>query len=63
VFPVKNRDGTIDSSFAISAVLQNLPLVHFDCVLVAPEVKAEADAWLKENHDRIITPKREESNE
>jgi len=61
VFPVRNRDGRIVSSYATSDVLQKVPIVNIDYVLIAPERLAEADAWLKEERDRIIAaPKAEE---
>jgi len=60
VFPVRNRDGRIVSSFAASDVLQKVPLVNIDYVLVAPEKLAEASAWLKEELERIIAPVGEE---
>ena len=61
VFPVRNRDGRIVSSFAASDVLQKVPLVNIDYVLIAPEKLAEANTWLKEERERIIAaPKGEE---
>ena len=61
VFPVRNRDGRIVSSFAASDVLQKVPLVNIDYVLIAPEKLAEAHTWLKEEREKIIAaPKGEE---
>jgi hypothetical protein len=61
VFPVRSRDGRIVSSFAASDVLQRVPLVSIDYVFVAPEKLTEADAWLREERERIIAaPKGEE---
>jgi hypothetical protein len=60
VFPVKSRDGRIVSSFAASDVLQKVPLVNIDYVLMAPEKKAEADGWLKQEREKIIAPTGEE---
>ena len=55
VFPVKTRDGRIMSSLAMSDVLKKLPLVNIDLVLVAPELRSEAETWLRENRDEIIS--------
>lgn len=55
VFPVKTRDGRIMSSLAVSDVLKKLPLVNIDLVLVAPELRSEAEKWLRENRDEIIS--------
>jgi len=60
VFPVRNRDGRIVSSYAASNVLQNVPLVNIDYVLVIPEKQTEASAWLKQERERIIAPEGEE---
>jgi len=60
VFPVRNRDGRIVSSFAASDVLQKVPLVNIDYVLMAPEKLTEANAWLKKEREQIIAPAREE---
>ncbi len=59
-FPVKNRDGRIVSSFAASDVLQKMPLVNIDYVFVAPEKFVEADAWLKDEREKIIAAEEEE---
>ncbi len=59
-FPVRLRDGRIVSSLAVSEVLNRLPLVNLDYVLVAPEIRAEAEAWLEENREEIIVPTEED---
>ena len=55
VFPVKTRDGRIMPSLAVSDVLKRLPPVNIDLVLVAPELRSEAEKWLRENRDEIIS--------
>jgi len=60
VFPVRNRDGRIVSSFAASDVLQKVPLVNIDYVFISPEKRPEAEAWLKQERENIITPEKEE---
>lgn len=55
IFPVRTRDGRIVSSLAVSDVLKKLPLVNIDRVLVVPELRPEADKWLRENRDEIIS--------
>ncbi len=54
VFPVKERDGRIVSSLAVSEVLKNLPLVNIDYVFVSPEIRGEAGKWLEEQREQII---------
>ena len=55
IFPVKTRDGRIMSSLAVSNVLERLPLVNIDLVLVAPELLRKAKEWLRENRHEIIS--------
>lgn len=62
VFPVKNSDGRIVSSFAASDVLQKVPLVNIDYVFIAPERLAEAAGWLNQKREKIITPEGEEDS-
>jgi len=59
-FPVKNHDGRIVSSFAASDVLQKVPIVNIDYVFIAPEKLPDAEAWLKQEREDIITPEKEE---
>jgi len=54
-FPVKTGDGRIVSSLALSDVLKKLPIVNIDRVLVAPEFRPDAERWLKEYRDEIIS--------
>jgi len=54
-FPVKTRDGRIVPSLAVSDVLKKLPLVNVDLVFVAPELRDQAQKWLSENRDEIIS--------
>ena len=42
-------------SLAVSDVLKKLPLVNIDLVLVAPELRPEAEKWLREDRDEIIS--------
>lgn len=55
-FPVLMPDGRFVSSLAQSAVLRTLPPVAVDFVYVAPEIRREAENWLRENRDTIIAP-------
>jgi uncharacterized protein len=45
-FPVL-VDGKSESSISISDVLRQVPPAKTDCVYVAPEIKKDADKWLK----------------
>jgi HD superfamily phosphohydrolase len=60
-FPVLTRTG-VHSSSAVSDILQRLPVVAFDFVLVAREKKLEAERWLKTNRERVLTPETEGSS-
>lgn len=53
-FPVLTRSGVCSSS-DVSDILQRLPVVAFDFVFVAREKKIEAERWLKENRERLLT--------
>jgi len=59
-FPVRSNDGRIYSSYAASDVLRKVPLVNIDYVFIAPEKRAEAEVWLKQELDRIIVPQKED---
>ena len=63
VFPVKNKDGRIVSSYAASDVLQKVPLVNIDYVFIAPERLAEAEGWLKQERETIIAPEKRKNHE
>lgn len=60
-FPVSSRDGSVVSSLLMSEVLQRLPAATTEYVFVAPEYLKEAQAWLNENKDKIIEPRKENS--
>ncbi len=53
-FPVRERDGSSVSSLALSDVLKTLPASRDEYVFVAPELRDEAKAWIKNEHDRIV---------
>jgi len=59
-FPVRMRDGRIQSSIAVSDVLNELPLVNVDYVFVAPEIRLEAEEWLRKNREGIIRLREED---
>ncbi len=56
-FPVLSIDGRIASSLAISEVLKNVPIVAVDYVFINPDYRKEAEKWLKEKREAIITKK------
>jgi uncharacterized protein len=62
-FPVRLRDGRVGSSMAESEVLAKLPLVAIEYVFVAPEIRDEAEKWLKDHREQIIAPKKVEGDE
>jgi HD superfamily phosphohydrolase len=57
-FPVMTGTGVCSSS-VLSDILQRLPVIAFDFVFVAREKRTEAERWLKENRDRVLTPETE----
>jgi len=61
-FPVRMRDGRIVSSLAVSEVLNNVPVLSVDYVFAERSIFNEAERWLKENREKIIEPKKEETN-
>jgi HD superfamily phosphohydrolase len=61
-FPVKLRDGQIESSFALSEVLKTVPLVNVDYVFVAPEIRPQAEKWLKSERKAIVSLVTEEES-
>lgn len=63
VFPVMERDGRIASSIAVSDVLTRLPVVAYDYVLVLPEIRSEAEEWLRKNRDDILEEETTEGEE
>lgn len=54
-FPVLTPAG-VRSSWALSDILQHLPVAAFDYVFVVREKKQEAVNWLRSNRDRLLTP-------
>jgi HD superfamily phosphohydrolase len=60
-FPVLTRTG-VSSSSDLSEILQRLPVLALDFVYVARNKKLEAERWLNENKERVITPESEPSS-
>jgi len=58
-FPVCTKDGRIESSLAMSETLKNVPIVAVDYVFISPEHRKEAEQWLKEHRETLITPREE----
>ena len=54
-FPVYTKAGEIDSSLALSRTLAQVPTFSVDRVYVNMTVRDEADRWVSENRDEIIT--------
>lgn len=59
-FPVLSIDGRIMSSLAMSEALKTVPIVAVDYVFINPDYRKEAEKWLKDNREAIITRKEEE---
>lgn len=62
-FPVRMRDGRIVSSLAVSEVLNNVPVLSVDYVFAERGIFDSAEHWLKENREKLIEPKKEETND
>lgn len=58
-FPVWTRDGRVTSALSMSQVLSNLPIIAVDYVFIKPELREEAEKWLKDNRESIIENKGE----
>ncbi len=56
-FPVLSIDGRIASSLAMSEVLKTVPIVAVDYVFINPDYRKEAEKWLKEKREAIISKK------
>lgn len=56
-FPVLSMDGRIASSLAMSEALKTVPIVAVDYVFINPGYRKEAEKWLKEKREAIITKK------
>jgi len=53
-FPVLCKDESILSSLYLSDVLSNIPLISIDNVYVSPEIKDQAEKWLRTNKEKIL---------
>ena len=61
-FPVRMRDGQIDSSLEISETLNNVPDVSVDYVFAERSMLDRAQQWLKGHRADIMQPKEETDN-
>ena len=59
-FAVARDDGRIVSSLQESQVLGRIPAERFDYVFIVPELREEAEQWLKQNLQGILTATVEE---
>ncbi|WP_439622360.1 HD domain-containing protein [Gemmata sp.] len=57
-FPVWTRSG-VCSAWDMSDILQRLPVVAFDYIFVAREKHLEAEKWLRDNRERLLTTEAE----
>lgn len=53
-FPVLDRDGSVVSAESLSDVLAEIPASRNQYVFVAPELRDEAERWLRSERDRIV---------
>lgn len=62
-FPVRMRDGRIESSLTVSETLNQLPVVAVDYVFADRGIYEEARNWLDDKREQIIQPSEEENDE
>jgi hypothetical protein len=53
-FPVREWDGSSVSSLSLSEVMKTLPASRDEYVFVAPEIRDEAKAWIKNERESIV---------
>jgi len=53
-FPVLGRDGRIASSLSMSETLKRVPVVAVDYVFISPDIRDDAERWMRKNRDSII---------
>ena len=58
-FPVKAKDGRIISATSLSETLRSQLLATVDLVFIDPQYIRQAEAWLNDNRQTIITPPKE----
>jgi len=56
-FPILDNDGRIVSSQAKSVTLKNVPIVAVDYIFVSPKYRENAEDWLNQNRENILTKK------
>lgn len=59
-FPVRRRDGSIESSTTISRTLQHVPIVTTDYVFADRGIAKKAENWVQANRQKIIKLRAEE---
>ena len=53
-FPVRARDGRVMSSYGLSVVLKQIPVVSIDSVFVHPSHSQDARDWLQRERENIL---------
>ena len=61
-FSVYTKDGAIDSSLALSRTLSQVPTFSVDRVYVSIEIRDEAERWLAQDRDEVISGAVEEEH-
>ena len=62
-FPVRMRDGRVESSLSVSNTLNHVPVVSIDYVFADRSCFRDAKSWLNDNLREIIELKSEENDE
>ncbi len=53
-FPVRRRDGSIESAHSLSDVIPQLPTPAFDFIFIRPDLAEKAIRWLADHRNRIL---------
>ena len=54
-FPVLKGDGQTESAAALSEVIARVPTTSFERVMISPEKRDDANRWLSENRDTLLS--------
>jgi uncharacterized protein len=62
-FPVRTRDGRVEPAISVSEMLSNLKPTSIDFVFISPDLKAKAQAWLRQKRSAILAAAQEQEDE
>ena len=62
-FPVVGRDGSVESSHALSDPLRNIPVVDVRFILIDPDNADEARQWIRSEKQAILSSREKEDHD